>query len=297
MNSKQAKEIPIESFLSQVGHKPTKMKGSDLWYTSPLREENSASFKVNQALNTWYDFGLGKGGNILDLVCEMFNEDIRGALYRLESSKFSKVTKNHVNQKNLNLQEKSYIKLIETKDLDYFPLKNYLKERSIDIDIAKHYTKEVHFKLTKQGKLQVAVGFKNDKGYYEYRNKLIKGLIGKNKAITSINIENTPLVFVFEGFIDFLSFATNFKFQFDIDKFSNMGFIILNSVSLKSKARNIINESTNIKTAKMYLDNDNAGNETQEYFEEQLDCKCVDMRPNYKNFEDYNDYWQKNGAC
>ena len=35
-------------------------------YKSPLREEAEASFKVNTEREQWYDFGLGKGGGIID---------------------------------------------------------------------------------------------------------------------------------------------------------------------------------------------------------------------------------------
>ena len=36
------------------------------------------SFKVETALNCWYDFGLGRGGNIIDLATEMYQStDLR----------------------------------------------------------------------------------------------------------------------------------------------------------------------------------------------------------------------------
>jgi len=56
MNSKQAKQIPIEHFLNKLNHKPVKSSGDDLWYKSPLHEDNTPSFKVNKILNSWYDF-------------------------------------------------------------------------------------------------------------------------------------------------------------------------------------------------------------------------------------------------
>ena len=65
---KEIKSIPLASFLSQLGHEPTARKGTRLWYKSPLRQEHTPSFKVETTLNCWYDFGLGKGGNIIDLA-------------------------------------------------------------------------------------------------------------------------------------------------------------------------------------------------------------------------------------
>lgn len=58
MNSKQAKQIPIEHFLNKLNYKPVKSSGYDLWYKSPLHEDNTPSFKVNKILNSWYDFGI-----------------------------------------------------------------------------------------------------------------------------------------------------------------------------------------------------------------------------------------------
>lgn len=67
-----AKQIRIEDYLHTLGHAPVRRQGVNLWYRSPLREEREASFKVNTGLNCWYDFGLGKGGNILALAAELY---------------------------------------------------------------------------------------------------------------------------------------------------------------------------------------------------------------------------------
>ena len=65
MNIRTAKSIPLAAYLSGLGFLPVKRRGTDLWYLSPLRKETRASFKVNTRLNTWYDFGIGRGGNII----------------------------------------------------------------------------------------------------------------------------------------------------------------------------------------------------------------------------------------
>lgn len=75
MNSKQAKNIAIEIYLAQQGFKPEREQGNYLWYCSPLRDEHTPSFRVNRALNSWFDYGLGKGGNVLDLAMQMLQTD------------------------------------------------------------------------------------------------------------------------------------------------------------------------------------------------------------------------------
>lgn len=69
---KEIKSIPLAAFLSRLGHEPAARKGTRLWYKSPLRQEQTPSFKIDTALNCWYDFGLGRGGNIIDLAAELY---------------------------------------------------------------------------------------------------------------------------------------------------------------------------------------------------------------------------------
>ena len=68
-----AREIPITEFLKRSGYSPVKENQHSAWYLSPIRKENDASFKVSKVFNRWYDHGIGKGGNIIDLVIEMNN--------------------------------------------------------------------------------------------------------------------------------------------------------------------------------------------------------------------------------
>ena len=67
MNIEDVKQIPIADYLHSLGYSPVKQQGNGLWYKSPLREEHEPSFKVNTDRNLWYDFGAGKGGNIIDI--------------------------------------------------------------------------------------------------------------------------------------------------------------------------------------------------------------------------------------
>ena len=72
MDIQTAKQIKIADYLHSLGFSPVKQQGINLWYKSPLREETEASFKVNTERNQWYDFALGKGGNIIALAQELY---------------------------------------------------------------------------------------------------------------------------------------------------------------------------------------------------------------------------------
>ena len=75
MDIQTAKQIKIADFLHSLGYSPVKQQGINLWYKSPLREETEASFKVNTERNQWYDFALGRGGNIIALAQELYCSD------------------------------------------------------------------------------------------------------------------------------------------------------------------------------------------------------------------------------
>ena len=62
------KHLSIRTYLAEQGLHPTKDNPRYGLYLSPLREEHTPSFKVDYVRNLWYDFGLGEGGSIIDLV-------------------------------------------------------------------------------------------------------------------------------------------------------------------------------------------------------------------------------------
>ena len=85
MTIQDVKQIKLADYLQSLGYTPVKQQGRNLWYKSPLREETDASFKVNTELEKWYDFGIGKGGNIIALAAELYrSEDVAYLLKRIE---------------------------------------------------------------------------------------------------------------------------------------------------------------------------------------------------------------------
>lgn len=48
-----AKQLDLVDYLASLGFQPEKIRGQDYWYRSPLRQEKTASFKVNRAKRLW----------------------------------------------------------------------------------------------------------------------------------------------------------------------------------------------------------------------------------------------------
>jgi len=79
-NIKEIKAIPIEDVARHYGIKLEK-KHNRLW--GKLRNEKDASFSINLEKNLWYDFGLGKGGSVIDFVAEIERITAKEAINKL----------------------------------------------------------------------------------------------------------------------------------------------------------------------------------------------------------------------
>lgn len=75
MDIEMIRGIPIEEFLSRLGHEPVRRHGDECWYLSPCREERTPSFHVNTRKGVWHDFGTGHGGDIFTLAGEISESD------------------------------------------------------------------------------------------------------------------------------------------------------------------------------------------------------------------------------
>lgn len=238
MNIQEAKQIRIADYLQSLGYTPIKQQGSSLWYKSPLREETDASFKVNTELNRWYDFGLGKGGNIIALAEELYASDY--VLYLL--GKIAERTP-HIRPVYFSFRQQASepsFQQLEVGELTHPALFNYLQERGIDTALAIPECRELHF--IHNGKPYFAIGFPNVAGGYEVRNRFFKGCIAP-KDISHIRQQGEPRekCLVFEGMMDYLSFLTlRMRNCPTMPNLDGQDYVILNSVANVSKAIDVL---------------------------------------------------------
>lgn len=289
MNSNQAKQIPIENFLWKLGHKPAKISGSDLWYHSPLKEKDKTpSFKVNTKLNTFYDFSIDSGWTIIDLVSEMYSENVRGALAILGKEHFWPTYRSSANTNNLRLKtpaeekKKQVIELLHIKPLNNPILLDYLKTRCISLKIAQKYLVEAYFKIGERKNF--ALAFKNDAGWYEIRNKHFKWFLGAKKTVSRINFVKGGKSAVFEWFMDFLSYLTYFK----IDNYQSSA-LIMNSTSLFDETIELINQAE-FEQVYLFLDNDETGTKTAVHLNENINSPVIDKSGIYSGSKDFNKF-------
>lgn len=271
MTIQEIKAISISSFLSSKGYEPVNKKGYKWWYLSPLHTEQTASFKVDLNKNVWYDFGLGKGGNIIDLAMELYQtHNISEVLHMMGRSIILPTTpiQSTCPQKDTSFED------IYVKELEHPALLNYLLERGIDSITAKSLCVEIHYKS--DGKRYFAIGFRNDSGGYELRNLYFKGCIAP-KAITTIRNPETAC-HVFEEFMDYLSYLA---------LYGKCDAVVLNSIVNIPSALPILNKYSLVCC---HLDNDKAGRMATKQIMEALENKCTDASNEYGAYKDLNEY-------
>lgn len=286
MTTQEVKQIRIAEYLQTLGYTPVKRQGNSFWYKSPLREETEASFKVNTELNQWYDFGIGKGGNIIALAAELYRSD--NVSYLLE--RIAKQTPNlhttiHVPSSfgRQSVSEPMYRHLLVT-ELSSPALLSYLQERGINTELAKRECRELRFE--NKGKPYFAIGFPNMAGGYEVRNRYFKGCVAP-KDITHIRQQGEPrsMCYLFEGFMDYLSFLTiRVRNNPQCPRLTTQDYIILNSVSNLAKAVGVLANYTRIGC---FLDNDTAGR--SEHLKARFGEHLSDKSIYYSECKDLND--------
>ena len=275
---KEIKTIPLATFMSRLGHEPVRRSGDKLWYKSPLRQEHTPSFKVEATLNCWYDFGIGKGGNIVDLAAEIYQStDMRYLIHCIADS-CPMPSMQTVAPPFAPRHSAPSFEDIRVVPLESHALVAYLQERGIPTKISKAHCQQIHYCC--RGKQYYSVAFANESDGYEVRNRYFKGCISpKDISIRRIRDGPSAECAVFEGFIDYLSAL----------KLGIIGTdaIILNSVSNVNKA---IPHLRDYKAIHCYLDNDVAGKIALGQLTKRFGTKVIDRSTLYSGFNDLNEY-------
>lgn len=193
MDAKAINKFPIREYLAARGIRPAKDRRYYGLYHSPLREDRTPSMKVDYDKNLWIDYGTGEGGTLIDLVMRMERCDTGEAMRRLEQwidggSISSFIGKNPAPQRPPSIIIERVQPLENPASLDY------LMERSIDLSAARAHCSEVHYRVA--NKFYFAIGFRNDAGGWELRNRYFKGCTSKAPTIRR---SDYPTCLIFEG--------------------------------------------------------------------------------------------------
>jgi DNA primase len=279
MKISEAKNIPIEYVLQKQNYYPTKNYNNKLWYATSIsrpEKETKASLVVDTSKNRFADYGLGVNGDTIDLIKLIYRVEIKEAIKILSdlfpNYNFSSFKGNGI------IKEKSTIKITDVTSVSHIALIDYLKQRSIPLELGKKYCKQIHY--VNKNKVFFSLGFKNDDGGWELRSVGFKACFG-NKRITTI-LGNEKQLNVFEGFFDFLSALKYFKTT--RLKFKT---IVLNSTS---NFRYIEKSLANYDKINLFIDNDDSGKKLKEKIRKvnpHSNDVGMQLYPNYNDFNDF----------
>lgn len=281
MDIAEMRRIPIADFLARLGHGPVWRSGNELWYSAPYRTERTPSFRVNTDKNVWYDFGLGKGGDIFNLAGEF----IHVKDFMAQARFISETARVPMLEADAGICRKKTLEPsfedVRVMPLRYVALKMYLEERGIPPDIASLYCSQLNYHVHK--KEYFAVGFPNVAGGYELRSGLFKGCVPP-KDVSLVRTGESPSdgCNVFEGFMDFLS-AVALKWTEDEDS------LVLNSVANVARSYKYLDGYGKIRC---YLDRDEAGKRALESLRSRYGDRITDRSYLYDGCKDLNEYLQ-----
>ena len=272
MNLHNIKLQSIVDDLQQQGYSPQHVRGNAYWYCSPLRNEQTASFKVNTERNQWYDFGTGEHGDIIDLVRALQHCTMNQAIELLTGSK--QIAQQDFSFGGERKISKHKLEIISVQS----PTNPYLLRTSQSeesLKIANRFCSEIRYNNT--NRTYYAIGFANDAGGWEIRSPYFKGCIAP-KAITTIS-KGTDVLQIFEGFMDFLSWQT-------LNPASACDTIILNSLALLPRIQEKIKS---YKQVESFLDNDDAGRKSFEVLKH-FCPSIIDGSVRYRTHKDLNEW-------
>ena len=274
MNCEQAKEkVSIITVLESFNLFPAKQNSKTAFYFAIDREEKTPSLCVDFAKNKAFDFGTGKSFDVVSIVQQMNQSSVSEALKYLK--KFDIPEKSLI--MSMSESDKNY-EIFEVKEIEHPALIQYLKSRKVYEQ--RDLVKEVHYQMN--GKNYFGIGFFNNSGGVEIRNKYSKICLGKKDVTFIKNLDNLKKeICIFEGYFDFLTYLTLPNAQN-----SNSDYLILNSTAIFFKVEDELKGYYKIV---LFLDNDLGGRSlTQKIvskYENVEDCSVL-----YRHFKDLNEW-------
>ncbi len=277
LSFRDANQSSIIEYLARLGFQPSKIRGTDYWYLSPLRVEKTPSFKVNAAKNVWYDHGIGEGGSFVDLGARLNNCTIQ----EFVKSRVRDSLPRPAILTGVPMRRENPLTVLEIGKIQSESLIEYLHQRGISKDTAELHCQEVLFQIGERR--YSAIGFPNNSNAYELRNIWFKGS-SSPKDLSFID-NHSGRISVFEGFLDFLS-AIQIEYREIKDIVRESDFLVLNSLSLLARSVPILESRKEIN---LFLDNDLPGQKAKAILDEK-GIRYHDASALFKGHKDVNEF-------
>ena len=254
--------IGIREYLLRRGLQPHRETATHGMFLSPLREEHTPSFSVRYDKGLWYDFGLGEGGTLLQLVMRLEGCGMAEAIRHLRKGTADEVP--FLPLPTALPREDSPLRILGVGEIRHPALIGYLRERGIAPAVAGALCREVHYAVGERRFF--AIGFRNDAGGWD---------------ITTFD-RHGDTTLLFEGFFDLLSYLT-----LQHEPTPTADTAVLNSVINLPRALPFLARHATIHA---FLDNDEAGRLTLERLRSDLPgATVIDRAESYRAHKDLNE--------
>jgi len=276
MNCEKIKErVSIRTVLESFNLLPVKENRKTSFYFALDREEKIPSLSVDFIKNKAFDFGTGRSYDVISIVQQIKKCSVSDAL-------------NYLRGFDLSFSEKArdkeidYIRnyeVVEVGDISHPALVQYLKSRKVFEQ--RSLIKEIIYSL--DGKKFFGIGFLNESGGYEIRNKYSKICLGPKDVrwiISERNANNEVLLF--EGFFDYLTYR-----MLEKEENSIPDHLVLNSTAMLFKVTDKLKAYHKIS---LFLDNDLNGKATKKMIQDDHD-NVEDCSLFYIDFKDLNEWF------
>ena len=143
MTIAEAKQLRIVDYLASLGYHPQSVTSKQYWYLSPLRNERTPSFKVNDRLNEWYDFGAATGGDLVELGKHLYQTDSVSEVLAYIGKHENAIPIQRVRIPGTTPRPvEADMKDVLVVPLQHHALLSYLHSRGIDGDIGRMFCRE-----------------------------------------------------------------------------------------------------------------------------------------------------------
>jgi len=139
----------VGSTPSACPYSPVKISRGSAWFLSPMRQENEPSFKVHLFKNIWYDFGIGEGGNLIDLVMKLKMVNVPDALELISHNSYA------LGEQYAELSDEAGRIINRIQPLTNPALIQYLQSRRVSLGFCRIFLKEDYY--TVHGKQYFAI--------------------------------------------------------------------------------------------------------------------------------------------
>ncbi|WP_029292836.1 toprim domain-containing protein [Chryseobacterium hispalense] len=269
------KSVDIRKVLESFNLFPVKENRKTAFYFALDREEKIPSFSVDFLKNKAFDFGTGKSYDVISIVQQMNKCSVSDALSYLKkfdlSASEKKAVKDIDNSKNYEI--------IQVDNVRHPALIQYLKSRKVYEQ--RILVKEISYRLN--GRKFFGIGFLNDSGGYEIRNKYTKICLGLKDVTLIIGEGKTNSeILIFEGFFDYLTYRNIEKLED-----SSSDHLILNSTAMLFKVKSKLKNYDKIS---LFLDNDSGGKAITKMIENDYE-NVEDCSSFYRDYNDLNEWF------